>query len=46
MGTLDPLKVPSYASMILLENSKFNHKAVKISLPNIMSYMPLAESPT
>ena len=46
MDAVDPLRGPSSVSMTLSENFKFNPKAVNISLPKIMSYLPLAKSST
>ena len=46
MGVVDPLKVPSPASMTRSENFKFNPNCVNIYHPNIISYLPLAESST
>ena len=46
MVTVEPLKGPLSTSMTCLDNPKLNTKSVHISLPNIMSYIPLVESST
>ena len=46
MVAVEPLKGPLSTSMTCLDNPKLNTKSVHISLPNIMPYMPLADSST
>ena len=46
MGDVYPLKVPSSASMTWSDSYRFNPRAVNRSLPNIIPYIPLAESST
>ena len=45
MGTVDPLKVPSPVSMTSFESFRLNPNAVNISIPKIISYLPLVDFP-
>ena len=46
MGVVDLLKCPSYSSMTRSDNFIFNPNSVHRYCPNIISYIPLAESYT
>ena len=46
MGDIDPFKGPSYAWMKRSGNFIPHPTSVNISLPKIMSYLPLAETST
>ena len=46
IGSISPIKGPSYASMTCLEIFRFISNYVNRFLPKIMSYLPLADSST
>ena len=46
MCFFDPLKVPSPAPRMCLEKFRFNTNDVNISIPKILLYLLLVESPT
>ena len=43
MDYVYPLKYPSYSSITCSENFKFSPNYINISIPKIISYLPLAE---
>ena len=44
MVAVEPLKGPPSASITRSESFEFNNNYVNMSLPTIISYLPLAES--
>ena len=46
MSAVDPLKVPSSVLITCSDHFEFNPNYVNTSLPNIISYLPLAETST